>query len=314
MNHCSSVATSVISGDKAFAGTDASVFLWLTDENGKTMGGKNGNSEVPKTSRKFKVTKFVNKVATRSIGILKIGFALTSKQVFYSFAASPDMPSWKACQFKHRARVSEFIKFNEHLKDKLGELHKLTVRHFGTGLSPDWLLSRIELTEVDEQDRPVRPLQVFGCDEWLKPKRIYELGHDQIPAKYFVKILSQKKLTDENGLFVELYGNKGSCLTVNNSFSIIFFRNDSEKNTEKARNRLIMAGLFYTRFDSFLKDVLLIILQAIDLGELKAAALFNESGNDWIVERVVVVAPSGEKLVLDFQKSYINPSGLKAFL
>ena len=129
------------------------------------------------------------------------------------------MPSWKACQFKHRARVSEFIKFNEHLKDKLGELHKLTVRHFGTGLSPDWLLSRIELTEVDEQDRPVRPLQVFGCDEWLKPKRIYELGHDQIPAKYFVKILSQKKLTDENGLFVELYGNKGSCLTVNNSFS-----------------------------------------------------------------------------------------------
>jgi hypothetical protein len=59
---------------------------------------------------------------------------------------------------------------------------------------------------------------------------------------------------------------------------------------------------------------LFIILQAIDLGELKAAALFNESGNDWIVERVVVVAPSGEKLVLDFQKSYINPSGLKAFL
>ena len=29
-------------GDKAFAGTDAAVFLWLTDENGKTMGGKNG--------------------------------------------------------------------------------------------------------------------------------------------------------------------------------------------------------------------------------------------------------------------------------
>ncbi|CBY15396.1 unnamed protein product [Oikopleura dioica] len=48
--------------------------------------------------------------------------------------------------------------------DKLSELHKLTVRRFGTGLSPDWLLSRIELTEVDEQDRPVRHLQVFGCD------------------------------------------------------------------------------------------------------------------------------------------------------
>ncbi|CBY40628.1 unnamed protein product [Oikopleura dioica] len=55
-------------------------------------------------------------------------------------------------------------------------------------------------------------------------------------------------------------------------------------------------------------------IPAIDLGEMKAAALFNESGNDWIVERVNVVAPSGEKLVLDFQKSYINPSGLKAFL
>ena len=46
---------------------------------------------------------------------------------------------------------------------------------------------------------------------------------------------------------------------------------------------------------------------------MKAAALFNESGNVWIVERVTVVAPSGEKLILDFQKSYINPSGIKAF-
>ena len=31
---------------------------------------------------------------------------------------------------------------------------------------------------------------------------------------------------------------------------------------------------------------------AIDLGEMKAAALFNESGNDWIVERVNVVVPN----------------------
>ena len=61
---------------------------------------------------------------------------------------------------------------------------------------------------------------------------------------------------------------------------------------------------------------------------MEAAALFNESGNDWVVQvlffaifgslllfqRVVVVSPTGEKLVLDFQNSFINPSGLKAFL
>ena len=66
---------------------------------------------------------------------------------------------------------------------------------------------------MDEQDRPLRPLQVFGCDEWLKPKRVYELGHDGTPVKYLVKILTEKKMADEIGHFLELYGTKGLLIS-----------------------------------------------------------------------------------------------------
>jgi len=52
------------------------VFLWLTEENGKTMGDKNGKFKtISFNVKKFQGYKIREQGGVRSIGILKIGSA-----------------------------------------------------------------------------------------------------------------------------------------------------------------------------------------------------------------------------------------------